>query len=267
MLKKISMIVGLALIAVAASLFMISEFASFFNTLAGKPPTDPIGYYTGSLVEVFLAIMIATKIPAKKYFHFANIVSGFLVIFLFLSTVAASSLNLISPLATKIQSNKNNQEIAGILKDDIKSTTNALLIFEGQKNNTAISVRSQRKSRKELRGTLAKRTNSFMLYLQLVLVLVVRVSIQSSNLMCVWLIGWVYRNVEIVKKSAREFLLAKGVKGTSDDGINKFCTFHNIQFVGELRKLLKKGDVDSLVEETTIHHSCYDAMSKMLKTI
>ncbi len=192
---------GLLLVSISASLFMIIESGAFYQKLY---QTDSsflnMGYWAAGLNEIFMAIMAGIRLPDIKKsnqvkINPVNFFFKFLLVLLFVTTVGGASFNVIVPIMNDIQSQRNNEEIIHVLQTQVSDNEKSLETFarQNQKTNSVLSVRSQVRTKEELKNTIRNRTLVFYLWFELVFVVVLRFGVQLANLSCIWLAGWILR--------------------------------------------------------------------------
>ncbi len=198
-------------VSTSASLFIIVESGEFYQQLyPQKTGGISMGYWAAGLNEIFMAIMAAVWIPNSEKkkkgtgFHFMNLVFKCLLILLFLTTIGGASFQITQKTMSEIQKQENNRRIANLLKTQINDNTKSLDIFtaQNQRINSALSVRRQNKTKDELKQIFRDEKVGFILWVQLIFLILLRFVIQFANLCCVWLAGWVYRNRDYIPTSS-----------------------------------------------------------------
>lgn len=190
----------LLLSSLAAAVFMILESGNFYQTLY-ESKSSFYGYWAASLNEVFMAIMAAVWVSKKdengnNQSHIINYFFKILLGILFITTIGGACYYAASPILDDIQKQKNQSELLKIIDLQISNDKKSLEIFssQNQRGNTALAVKRTWNSHQEAKQLVQKGKHMFLLWLQLAIIILLRLGIQSSNLGCVWLAGWIYRN-------------------------------------------------------------------------
>ncbi|MDX2471115.1 MAG: hypothetical protein QNL04_11125, partial [SAR324 cluster bacterium] len=196
-------VAGLLLVSFIASVFMIIESGSFYQALYPKGPIlIPLGFIAAFLSEVFMAIMAGVRIKKQKNNQTSNHPINWLITFLlgmlFILTVGGASFNLAYSKLGEIQSQSNNKQIIQVLKSQVADHRMSLETFanQNQRVNSAITARNQEKAKNNLIQALKETKPIYSLWFEVVFVVLLRFSVQLANLTCVWLAGWIYRNVK-----------------------------------------------------------------------
>ncbi|MBT4286214.1 MAG: hypothetical protein HOD92_02675 [Deltaproteobacteria bacterium] len=189
----------LLLSSLAAAVFMILESGSFYQTLY-ESESHFYGYWAAALNEIFMGIMAAVWITkrdkhGKQQSHLINYFFKLLLVILFITTISGASYYVASPIITNIQNQKNQSRILNIIDSQIANNKKSLEIFssQNQKMNTALAAKRTWESQQQAKSIIGGNQYTFVLWFQLIIVILLRFGIQSSNLGCVWLAGWLYR--------------------------------------------------------------------------
>ena len=185
-----------------ASSFMVLESSEFFERFYVGENTRNFGFISALLNEVFLVIMAAVWVPAiqkgkQKIFHPANIFIKFLVIFLFINTVGGASLNTVQKKLDFIQEQENRIAVLKILQSQIEDQQSNIQTFKGQNQrvNTVLATRKLNQVKEELKGLQSEQQSTLSLWLDIILISLVRCTIQLANITSVWLASWLYRKI------------------------------------------------------------------------
>ena len=185
-----------------ASSFMVLESSEFFERFYVGENTRNFGFISAFLNEVFLVIMAAVWVPAiqkgkQKIFHPANIFIKFLVIFLFINTVGGASLNTVQKKLDFIQEQENRIAVLKILQSQIEDQQSNIQTFKGQNQrvNTVLATRRLNQVKEELKGLQSEQQSTLSLWLDIILISLVRCTIQLANITSVWLASWLYRKI------------------------------------------------------------------------
>ena len=188
--------------SLAAAIFMILESGSFYQTLY-ESESHFYGYWAAALNEIFMGIMAAVWITkrdkhGKQQSHFINYFFKLLLVILFITTISGASYYVASPIINNIQNQENQSRILNIIDSQIANNKKSLEIFssQNQKMNTALAAKRTWESQQQAKSIIGGSQHSFALWFQLSIVILLRFGIQSSNLGCVWLAGWLYRKSE-----------------------------------------------------------------------
>ncbi len=197
----------LAIVCLCASSFMVLESSEFFERFYLAEDSKNFGFVSALLNEVFLVIMASVWVPAirkgeSKKFHPANILIKGLVILLFVNTVGGASLNTVQKKLTVIQEQKNRIEVLSILQSQIEDQQRNINTFRGQnqKTNTVLATRKLNEVKEELKKLQTSRQSSATLWLDILLITLVRFTIQLANITAVWLASWLYRTMPLAKQ-------------------------------------------------------------------
>ena len=197
----------LAIVCLCASSFMVLESSEFFERFYLAEDSKNFGFVSALLNEVFLVIMASVWVPAirkgeSKKFHPANILIKGLVILLFVNTVGGASLNTVQKKLTVIQEQKNRIEVLSILQSQIEDQQRNINTFRGQnqKTNTVLATRKLNEVKEELKKLQTSRQSSAALWLDILLITLVRFTIQLANITAVWLASWLYRTMPLAKQ-------------------------------------------------------------------
>lgn len=196
-----SLILFLLLISVLASVFIVIESGTFYQQFYNQSLSIlHMGYWAAMLTEVFMAVMAATWLPNKisqkgKRVHPANYFFKAILGVLFITTVGGASFNSIAPILEKIQDQNNRTKIVTVLESQVEDNSKSFTTFskQNQKTNTALAARNQIKAKEELKENIGDIKNTFLMWFQIFFIVFLRLGVQFSNLSCVWLIGWLYR--------------------------------------------------------------------------
>lgn len=256
---KFVLILCLVLVSITASIFIIFESGDFFQKFYQADRTiQYMGYWAAALNEIFMAIMAGVWLPKIKkknisFVHPLNYFFKILLILLFITTVAGSSLNLVLPILNTIQSQKNNNSVIRILKSQVNDNKKSLETFiqQNQKMNSALSVKSQIKIKDELKESIKTQRFEFILWIEVFFIIILRFCIQLANLSCVWLVGWLYRTspeaFEETLKTLNTPLKQKQTAGLEKLQIN--LENHRIKTSQKVKEKLAKIDTP-LTEDT-----------------
>lgn len=192
-------IIVLLLSSIAAAFFMILESGSFYQTLYASN-SNFYGYWAAALNELFMAIMAAVWITEKNKHgvnrpHLINYFFKLLLVVLFVTTIAGASYYVASPVLNNINSQENQTRILNIIDSQIENDRKSVEIFsaQNQKTNTALAAKRTWENHQQAKVLIGKSKQTFSLWFQLIIIIMLRVGIQSSNLGCVWLASWLYR--------------------------------------------------------------------------
>jgi hypothetical protein len=190
----------LLLSSLAAAFFMILESGSFYQTLYTSK-SHFYGYWAAALNELFMAIMAAVWITKKnkhgiKQPHIINYFFKLLLVVLFITTIAGASYYVALPILNNINNQENQVRILNIIDSQIENDKKSLDIFsaQNQKMNTALAAKRTWENHQQAKVIIKQNKHTFTLWFQLIIIIMLRFGIQSSNLGCVWLAGWLYRN-------------------------------------------------------------------------
>lgn len=179
---------------------MILESAEFYSKYYASTSyyfLSP-GLWAAALCEIFMIILSAARIyrPEKQNStHWMNYFIKSILVLLFIITVAAASLNVVQEKIIHINNNKNNLEIIHLLKEQRQNTKDTFDVFvnQHQRVNTALSFREQKKINDDLRLALKQQKSNFSLWSEVIILFLLRFSVQLANVVSVWIASWLYR--------------------------------------------------------------------------
>ena len=205
--KKGLFILGLLVVSLTASAFMVLEAGHYYQSLYPQSSFGYMGYLAATLNEAFMAIMAGVWLPGKVRGkgHPVNFLFRFLLVLLFLTTVGGASFNAISEHLALLEGQANNRAVVEILKSQIEDHEKSLATFseQRQKMNSALTVRNQLATKQKLVEAMEHQKAVTGLWLQVIFLVVLRVAVQLANLSCVWLIGWIWRRKEALPLEVR----------------------------------------------------------------
>src|SRR3989339_1902842 len=107
--KKGLFILGLLVVSLTASAFMVLEAGYYYQSLYPQSSFGYMGYLAATLNEAFMAIMAGVWLPGKVRGkgHPVNFLFRFLLILLFFTTVGGASFNAISEHLSVLESQAN----------------------------------------------------------------------------------------------------------------------------------------------------------------
>ena len=199
LISRIFFITTLCGVCFSASLFMILESAEFFSRFYPKNAEHNFGVWAAILNEVFLVIMSAIWLPRSSQrkigFHPGNLLIKTIMIFLFINTVGGASLNVVQEKLIDIQEQKNRIAVLKVLQTQIKDEYTNLDTFiqQNQRTNTVLTSRKLTEVKEELKQLQLTQQATFAIWIDIILITLVRFSIQLANITSVWLAGWLYR--------------------------------------------------------------------------
>lgn len=199
-LKKIFFISIAVFLVIAASVFMISEVAEYYNGFYSENSYK--GLFTAILAEFFGLGLMIIHIPAGIKIPFTtikipliNFISKMLVLIIFVITVMAAGLHVLKPsIKTLSELNKENL-LLGILEQEHKDLTRDIESFQdtNQKVNLAITAKANRRNREEIKELLREKRSPVLPIVEISLIFILRIVIQMSNLLFAYSIGYIYR--------------------------------------------------------------------------
>ena len=179
---------------------MVLESADFYRQFYDENSSVDFGLWAAVLNEVFLVIMSAVWLPAiskgtKKVFHPGNLLIKVIMLFLFINTVGGASLNVIQTNLTKLQEEENRVGALESLKQQLESDKEAIKAFVDQKQrtNTAIAAKNLREINNELRQLEMNKKSVIALWLDILMLFILRFTIQLANITTIWLASWLFR--------------------------------------------------------------------------
>ena len=180
--------VGLMITICAASLFMVVESGEYYSTFYNNSYQ---GYWAALLVEVFLAISALLSFANKPMLNFGI---KMVMVPLFLVIVGGASLKIVSPLMQQLAASKKQQKLVDFLEEQNQQTKVHLALLEGQKTNTAITLKHQRVISKKLINELKNQSSMpWMIWIMILFSTFLRFSIQLGNQIFAHSLGVLWR--------------------------------------------------------------------------
>ena len=150
------------------------------------------GLFLAILLESFVLTLAITKVYRLPL----RIVQKTLMLSVFIIIVLTASLHHVNPIIESISKSKSQNEMSAIIKDEILNLKKDLLLFDKQKQklNTAKSAnRRYNTFRSLLSTTKEKKDVSIALYLDIAILILIRLVLQTCNLFCAGMFGSYYR--------------------------------------------------------------------------
>lgn len=192
--------IGLFLAVCSASLFMILESGEYYSTFYQN---NYQGYWAASLVEVFLAMCAVLSFKKKPVLNWAI---KFSMVPLFIAVVAGASLKVVSPMVKKLSEIDSNNKLSDFLVQENQQNKKNLVLLEGQKTNTALALKHQRKIANQLIEVFDKQTTkSWMIWVEIGFTTFLRFSVQIANLVFAHCLGVLLRGGKIQVSGRRKY--------------------------------------------------------------
>lgn len=111
------------------------------------------GYWAAFLVNAFLAIAAMLRLVGKKKL---NLCIKIMMIPLFLVVVCGASLKIVAPMMNELAQANAQSKLLDFLDAKNQRSIAHLALFEGQKTNTALTIKHQRQVSEQLIAELEK---------------------------------------------------------------------------------------------------------------
>jgi hypothetical protein len=159
----------------------------------------------------------------------------------------------ISPLVKELAIQENQLKLIALLNVENQQSINNLEYLKGQKINTAVEVRRQRQSTKELKNIFYNNNPfSWMIWIVIGFSTFLRFSVQIANLTFAYALGELWRQRNIIETEVNKVnsnsLAKNGIAITSlnrsadlneTDESNQICQFLNTNTQTQLEKVIK----------------------------
>jgi len=202
-MKRILFLILLLSLILSTSLFLVIESAKYYS-----------GFYSSNWQSLFLAILLEAFVLVlaitKVYRLPLRIIQKVLMLSVFVIIVFTASLYHVNPIIELISKSDNTEKIEKLIKEEMKSLKEDLLIFDKQKQklNTAIAANRRHDSLRSLISSLNKKEDvSYALYLDIGILILIRLVLQTCNLFCASMFGSYYRTgvrIPVRKKIKQE---------------------------------------------------------------
>ena len=202
-MKKILFLILLLSLILSTSFFLIIESAKYYSEFY---PSVWQGLFLAILLESFVLTLAITKVYRLPL----RIIQKILMLFVFVIIVFTASLYHVNPIIDMINESGNTEKIENLIKDEMKNLKEDLLIFDKQKQklNTAIAANRRHDSLRSLISTLNEKEDvSYALYLDIGILILIRLVLQTCNLFCASMFGSYYRIgmiMPVIKRKKRE---------------------------------------------------------------
>jgi len=188
-MKKILFLILLLSLILSTSFFLVVESAKYYSE-----------FYSSVWQSLFLAILleafVLTLAITKVYRLPLRIIQKGLMLSVFVIIVVTASLYHVNPIIELISKADKQNEVVSIIKDEILNLKEDLLLFDKQKQrlNTAKSANRRHSSVRSLISTLNEKDDvSYALYLDIAILILIRLVLQTCNLFCAGMFGSYYR--------------------------------------------------------------------------
>lgn len=230
-MKKFFYISVLFLITVSASLFMVFESAAYFQTYYGIGSWKP--FYLATILEVFLISLSIIKY-GETWFRWLQ---NFIMVCIFVVIVVSSGLSSVQHVFTALHTVEKEAKIEQARKDKLASLEKDADYFkERAKSEFTADRYTQNKNVafdqyiKTIEESGDSNGEAKLALINIVLLILVRLLIQSGNLVCARSIGVVYRDDHLGAKVKPE----ETEDGTIKCKRNKENKLYEITFNGKV---------------------------------
>lgn len=212
-MKNFLYILALVLITVSASLFMVFESASYFQTYYGIGSWKP--FYLAAIMEVFLIALSIIKYGETWFKRTQNAI----MISIFLTIVVSSGLGSVHHVFQAMDQYEKEQKIEEVRKQKLASLEQDNEYFR-QKARSEVTVDRYAMTKNQaydqyirsLEESGKSNSEAKLALINIILLILVRFLVQSANLICARSIGVVYRGTYI--EHAKEKLVCERNKET-----------------------------------------------------
>lgn len=202
MKKNLFQILLLSLV-LSASTFLVLESTKYYN-----------GFFTQTWKSLFLAILleafVLTLAVTKVYRLPLRIIQKTLMLSVFVIIVFTASLHHVNPIIESISNAKRTDDVSSIIKEEMNNLKEDLKVFDKQKQklNTAKSANRRYESFRGLLLNVEKKDDvSIALYLDIFILIAIRLILQTCNLFCAGMLGSYYRSGLVGLKKNSEFCI------------------------------------------------------------
>ena len=188
-MKKTLFLTLLLSLILSTSTFLIIESAKYYNEFF-------VHIWKGMFLAVLLEAFVLTLAVTKIYNLPLRIIQKTLMLSVFVIIVFTASLYHVNPIIELISKSESNSEVQAIIKDEINNLKEDLLLFDKQKQklNTAKSANRRYDTFRSLVSTLNEKDDvSYALYLDIFILIAIRLVLQTCNLFCAGMLGSYYR--------------------------------------------------------------------------
>ncbi|TET77129.1 MAG: hypothetical protein E3J43_06210 [Candidatus Heimdallarchaeota archaeon] len=150
------------------------------------------GLFLAILLEAFVLTLAITKV----YRLVLRVVQKSLMLSVFVIIVFTASLYHVNPIIESISKSKNQNEVSSIIKEEILNLKEDLLLFDKQKQklNSAKSANRRYDTFRSLLSVVNEKEDvSVALYLDIAVLILIRLILQTCNLFCASMLGSYYR--------------------------------------------------------------------------
>ena len=205
MKKKLFLILLLSLI-LSTSIFLVIESAKYYNSFF-------VHVWKGLFLAILLESFVLTLAITKVYRLPLRIVQKTLMLSVFVIIVLTASLYHVNPIIESISKSKSQNEMSAIIKDEILNLKKDLLLFDKQKQrlNTAKSANRRYNTFRSLLSVVNEKEDvSIALYLDIAILILIRLVLQTCNLFCAGMFGSYYRigmKIPVKRKKEIEYCI------------------------------------------------------------
>jgi len=188
-IKKTLFLILLLGLILSTSIFLIIESAKYYNSFF-------VHIWKGMFLAILLEAFVLTLAITKVYRLPLRIIQKTLMLSVFVIIVFTASLYHINPIIELISRSKSKSEVQAVIKDEILNLKEDLLLFDKQKQrlNTAKSANRRYNTFRALVSTLKEKDEvSYALYLDIFILIAIRLVLQTCNLFCASMLGSYYR--------------------------------------------------------------------------
>ena len=198
--KKAALIVTLFMLIGVLSYSMVLEVAGYY--MSYYPNDELRGWFIVVLPELVMIGLMVSHIPNKckvpflnVRISFTNLISKVLVALIFTITVAAAGLHTLGPSLEELMQSKRENELIKLLEDEKRDLQRDSKSFHetSQRTNLAITARAKRENREEMKQLLRTKQSSMLPVIEIALIFILRVVIQTANLLFAYYLGYLYR--------------------------------------------------------------------------
>jgi len=208
MKKNLFLLLLLSLI-LSTSTFLVLESSQYYNSFFVHIWK---GLFLAILLESFVLVLAITKVYRLPL----RILQKTLMLSVFIIIVCTASLHHVSPIIESISKSKKENAVSYLIKEEMKNLKEDLKLFDKQKQKTNTAIAANRRYntfRSLISLSNQKEDVSIALYLDIVILILIRLVLQTCNLFCANMFGSYYRTglvgsiVPIKKKKEVEYCI------------------------------------------------------------
>lgn len=195
-MKKNLFLALLLVLILSTSTFLVIESSKYYQ----KWYVLEYSLFLAILLESFVIVLAMSKVQWLAL----RIIQKTLMLCVFCIIVGSASLHHVSPIIKFISESTEQTKIESLIKEEILNLKDDFKVFDRQKQklNTAKSANRRYEAFRGLLSTVNKKDDvSIALYLDIFILILIRLVLQTCNLFCASMVGEYYR---VVKKKLKK---------------------------------------------------------------